>query len=835
MNHRVFTPVLVWLCTNVAMLSAAKLENIALGKPYTMSVKPNYAPDKGDQSDLTDGFSDPNLVWGKSSTVGWQVRRKAIVITIDLGRVEPIAGVSFSCVAGSAGVTWPAMIEVTFSENGKQFYNPVDLYRASENPLPPAYQGSVPYRARTQQLQTKGRYVRFNVLPSGTYLFCDEIEVYRGKDHWLTKKYSGQAVGLDGIKDPMRLTRSGVYRRIRSDLDHVTKLVRSQRPKRSQCLLARLQQIKTDLRRSTFPKNIKAFKAIVPFNDLHSKVFQIHSQLLRPNGVSGLTFWHTPRYQLLSLFEKPRNEVTRIQLAMAGNERRAQVFNVTNSTDQLIELQFRVEGLPGGTNPGYLRPHQVEYVDGREGEVIASALVPIGQRKGQFLTTIPSGMTRQIWLSVDWPKIGPGDYCGRIVLNWGKRQERLGFNLKIAPVRLPDKLACDLGMWDYIADINRPRYGVTRKNQAAAIRDMRQHKVNVVWGEGNSVPQIRSLSRNGKDTWEFDHDGKLKAKFDFSGWDRFVKMWPDADYYIVSNSFRTNARFCGQQEGSPSFQRAVKQFAAAWAKHNRQLGLKPGKAGILFVDEPGNGAMYKTTYLFAKAFRAGTKEIALYSDPGIGKGLGSLDKVQHARQALELCDILCPNLTNTVQRLNRDGREFFRQRQAQGARFWLYECSGPTRLGNPSYFRMQAWHALQLGATGVNFWSYSSLGAMNGWNEYPSYGSRTDSPLYFSPTTVTTSKHWEAVLESRQDYQYVIMLREKVKRLRKAGADTADLRQAKKLATGVATEVIQQLNGRFGRWFASNTYSAKNPSIVAEEGRLKVLRALTELISESKR
>lgn len=820
----------------VGMLQMAvhvPMTNVALDKPYKMSVAPNYSAtlDEGDKTDLTDGFSDPQLSWGNKSTVGWEVRRKAIEITIDLGRVEPIAGVSFSCVAGAAGVTWPLSINVTVSEDGEVFYPACELYRATEDPLPPGYGDSHPYTFRSRQLETKGRYVRFSAVPSGAYLFCDEIEVYRGDDRLLARGYDVEPATGAELTDSVRLTKLGCYRRIRRDLEQVEAMVRDVRPPDSDQLLARLTRVRSDLEASDFPEDIESFKAIVPLNEIHARVFEVYCALLSRPGDSAITVWHTPRYHMLSLFETPGDPVSELTLAMARNERRAQVFNITNTSQEPVAVRFAIEGLPGGTNPVYLKPHQVEYVDGRESEVIASALVPLDKRGDEFESTVPSGMTRQIWLSADWPDVEAGEYEGEILLHWGGDRASIDFKLSIAPVRLPDKLDCDLGLWDYVSDINRPRYGVTEQNQTAAITDMNEHKVNVVWGEGRSVPQIRSLSREGEDVWEFDEQGNLAAEFDYTGWDAFVKMWPRADYFLVSCTFRDNAVFCGQKEGTDAFDRAVSQFASNWAEHNRTLGLRPGQAGILFVDEPGNEGMYKTTYLFAKAFKAGTDEIAFYSDPGIDGNTRTIDDIKYAREALELCDILCPNLTNTILQLDANGQDFFRRRQADGAVYWVYQCHGPTRLGNPSYFRFQAWHCLRYGATGVNFWSYSSLGAMNGWNEYPSWSARTDAPPYFSPESVTTSKHWEAILESRQDYQYVKMLEARVAELNEADVKSPNLGEARRLTEGVVNSVLDELAAQYGRWYGAKL--SDDPSAIAEKGRLEVLAMLTSLQREN--
>jgi len=80
--------------------------NLALGKPYTFSKPTNYRQCSGpsDQIDLTDGkYTEgaPGEFWVQQSTVGWGwLHSRHVSITIDLGRVEPIQGLSYSTAGG---------------------------------------------------------------------------------------------------------------------------------------------------------------------------------------------------------------------------------------------------------------------------------------------------------------------------------------------------------------------------------------------------------------------------------------------------------------------------------------------------------------------------------------------------------------------------------------------------------------------------------------------------------------------------------------------------------------------------------------------------------------
>src|SRR5208337_4133163 len=118
-------------CSVVSALDSTvpqpSLKNIALGRPYTLYPQPNYplcnGPDVTKQ--LTDGKYTSGYFWTQKSTVGWV--HKYPVITIDLGEIYPIRGLSYNTAAGVAGVQWPSHIYVFVSDDGKSFFEAGDL------------------------------------------------------------------------------------------------------------------------------------------------------------------------------------------------------------------------------------------------------------------------------------------------------------------------------------------------------------------------------------------------------------------------------------------------------------------------------------------------------------------------------------------------------------------------------------------------------------------------------------------------------------------------------------------------------------------------------------
>ena len=111
---------------------AQPVKNIAIESSYTLEPMPNYARcnDAADLTQLTDGKYTKGYFWIQTSTVGWQ-EKKPVIITLDLGKVKPIRGVSFHTAAGFADVKWPLAIRVLTAGEDKKFREIGDLVKLS--------------------------------------------------------------------------------------------------------------------------------------------------------------------------------------------------------------------------------------------------------------------------------------------------------------------------------------------------------------------------------------------------------------------------------------------------------------------------------------------------------------------------------------------------------------------------------------------------------------------------------------------------------------------------------------------------------------------------------
>ena len=783
-------------------------ENIARNRSYTFSAAPNYAhcTDDNDLKDLTDSVRTKENFWITKTTVGWGYIKKPLQITVDLGDVEPISGVTYGTAAGVSSVSWPSSIRIQVSEDGKTFHDCGDLTRLMEKPWPPAYGQQKIFEYDTFSLTTKGRFVRLQV--TGTpYIFCDEIKVFRGPDEFLELDYPPR-IKETQVNKELKLTRQGCYQRIRRDLETVSAMIAEKQNSVANDLSSQLSALRNALESSSFPSRLEGFKAIVPFNEIHRDVLKLHARLLEESNVKPLTIWHSPPYRVLPLFEKPGEKLSRLQVGMMQNERRCQVFNITNASQQEKQVSFSFEPNDEIFAAKHLTVYQVEHVDTSEGLVVASVLVPVKNRKGNYTTTVPSGMTRQIWLKFDTSQVGSGIYKSKIHLSSIKWSSQLDLQMEVARLRFPDKLDFGFGMWDYVAN---KIYGITDDNKQAAVEHILSEPLfSGVWS--NAIPFL--------DAGAVDGQGNIIGEIDFSQWDDFVKLWPGKRYYFVFPNYSSNSTFAGKEQGTAAFERAMSQWAARWAEHNRELGLTPGQAAILFLDEPHYPAGMKSNYICGKAVKAGTDEIlVLNTSPG-----RSVD-VEYGPEMLSVADIICPT-RDQFDQLNSKQRKKYADLVAQGKELWFYMANGRGRLYDPSYYRIQPWHCYAAGATGSQFWAYGPPRTGTCWNPYPAIYEVNYSPVYFGKTTVHTSKHFEAIIEGMQDYGYLKMLEQRVTQLEKSSRKAPPLKKARMLLSNGADDVLKNLRGRFQTNYAIQGTGA---SSVAEKKRLEILDMLMEL------
>lgn len=808
------------ILTALPTISVAQTEseNIALNRPVTFSVRPNYlhSMDPDDHLQLTDGklssggdgrvVEGTQAIWVQKSTVGWN-RQSPIVITVDLGKISPVSGVSYSTAAGQAGVTWPTAIFIAVSDDLKQWRIAGDLVALSKPQGAPPASGYSTHRYRINDLQTRGRYVSF-IVESQPYAFVDEIEVYRGDDALLQDAPKGQAISNPQEWIVSRQIRDAILRRLQLDITTVRTAISSSEltPARKQEFETRLNSIAGEVNSVPFPE-VASFRTTFPQNDVQAKVWALHGALLATR-LPGVVAWKQHRYGWLTPTDAPKNVSERkasIDIQMLGSEWRADSFILTNATEKVQKAQLKIVGLPGASRADWLTVSQVPWTDTAKYVAVAAALPVVANADGAYHLELPAGLPSKVWLTVDSSKLPVATHRGEIVTSVTGKELRIPFSVRVSPVKMPrPRLA--LGMWDYTS--GNGHYGITAKNLEASIAQMQSYGVDTPWATSWTLPWPSA--------GDYDVENQLINPLDFSIFDQWVKRWPKARrYFVFANVQRT---FANATMGTPLFEARVGAWAKALSAHMRELGLQPQQLGILLVDEPKNEEQDERIAEWSRIINAVAPELTLFSDPIWHRP----DQVKN-QAAFTNMDILCPELA-TYGRGGQPVAEYFEKRRQAGQELWFYQCSGPTRTYSPTrYFRQQSWSVFKLGGTGMGFWSFGDVGgAKSSWNEYLATWNPY-APAFLSETDVTDSIHWQAIREGMQDYETFALLRDAAARTKNASLRS----QAKTLLDKLPL-------APYPTEFSAGTYAdyhwerAEDPQI-ADDYRLQILALLEKL------
>ncbi len=774
-------PMLVIPVSVVHQGAPAAETNIALGKPYQLWPSPDYqyCTDPGDKTQLTDGKSTKEYFWTQQGTVGWKAVDYALV-TVDLGRVEPISGVAFTTAAGAAGVRWASEIRIQASDDGKSYRDLGDLIQLDQKRNGPWPETYAVRRAVTHELATHGRYVRFLPIPlSGTpYLFVDEVEVFRGPETLLALAPAGKPAKDPKVFVDENRARRSIRLRFTKDVEALRASIGSA-AKLDPAVRARLHEQLDRIAKQLNPDAVPVgsdFRAVLPFDQAHARLFQLQAQLWKACGLPEFSAGAAAAWDPLELIGVPTQLDAAVQVHTMRGEYRAAAVNLVNSSDHMLQARVRFEGLPDSPAPGYVTLHEVPWTDTAQLKPVAAALPEVRPADGAWTVSIRPGMVQQLWLTFHVTDQPAGEHKGQMIIEAaGLPPQQVPVQLRIWPLDFPKQTTLYVGGWSYTDGAGS--YGVTPENKAAFLEHLQARGVNAPWAKSAVMMKFA-----------FDKNDPSKIQLDTAGFDDWLAQWPAARRRLVFlsvGSFRgTHApTFAGVAVDSPEFPKRVAVWIHAWVAHLRTKGVAPNQLGLLIHDEPHEGTDTTALVAWAKAIRAAEPEVLIWEDPTY------VAPAKAPQELFEVSSILCPNRPQWLGHAAAF-EKFYGNQQKQGRCLEFYSCSGPAHLLDPySYYRLQAWQCWKVGATGSYFWAFGDTSGASSWCEY--YAKRPGyTPLYIGPKSVTAGKQMEAVRESVEDYEYFIMLRDAVQRAKAAGKTDTEFAAADKLLHSAVDEVL---------------------------------------------
>ena len=786
-----------------------KGENIAFKKPYTFSRQASYShcKDPGDKTQLTDGVYTKGYFWTQKSTVGWNGGNN-VSITIDLGKTFPISGFSFSTAFGTAGVKMPEFIHVYASEDNKEWYYIGELMAKSiaERGLPSETEYTH-YKAATNDMPCKGRFICF-LVKQRRYTFCDELEVIKGDDSLLAKAPSEEKSSTPMLHFYDRQLQDLVL----EDIQKLEKRIGTLTPAEKTKLSAEIADYrKNKLKRLSIGS--EDVTPIIPLDNVHADLYAINAKFLRAKGLDKQMLWRSCRWDNLNPLDAPTHKAAPapLEVEMMRGEVRAESFNILNPTDKALKFKIEVKGLPEGSG---IDCREVMVMVAKQMKLSSSALRP---GDGDSLTVdVPSGMSRQIWLSFNRPTLKAGLYKATVSAVAENVSLSVPLSLRIYDLDFPKQPRLHVGGWDYLDGDGNFYKGKDCIEQNIAM--MRSIYADSPWARAGVLPKGA----------KFDKDGHLlnADQLDFSSWEKWTARWTGARIYCVFVSVKR--KFNNEQMGTPRFNRMVSEYYSASAKGLKSRGIDPKNVVLLLVDETMTREQDERIIAWAKPIHDSKAGFLIYEDPR-WKNLVNGDPEMY-----NSADILCPS---TVQMTNADDVEafikFFTDYRDKGKTLWLYACKGPARLLDPiTYHRGQEWRAFEIGAEGSFYWALGCGGGIgDSWHPFRQPGTEF-SPFMVSPNGPMDAKQSEGLREGVQDYEYLCMLRDSIAELKAKGVKSETLAKAEKLLAEAPARALRltPVSGApdWSQKCAIMWYDEKDRTHMDTESR-NVLRMLDEL------
>lgn len=712
-------------------------QNIALKKTYVLSALPNYAlsASSTDRSSLTDGIYTSTILgrfWTKPSTVGWQNINK-VSVTIDLEKLQSISAVSFNTARGqTAGVSFPQNIYIFISNDNQNFIYAGDAADTTENQ--PGEFGTRKFILNN--INQSGRYVMFTIISKGNYLFCDEIEIMKGKNDAILN--FGSLIRKDNLNNVVdSLNKVGhKIKVLSSTLDKISASSTSQSPideKEALQINAQLKSKKT---------------SAADLQNIGIKINQKHALALQNKyGSTSIIEKYNP-WDTIAPLHDPRTNATTLNyqfsLAIDGVEYGA--FVITN-TDQLSQrFSFKISN----TDITSIQFYKAEYIPSVNYTQVPDPILPISTD-----VLIPSGISQLFLFKLTGKKKGVSP------LSISVSSSKQTFNITIKSEVL------DLYSNQNIEELNAVNwaylsYPMLKDTKEEAVLDLRNHHINTF------VVPPTVISRPGDLNF-----------IDLINYLNYIKNAKNillfTDFSIIAN------KHCDKK--IPFMSDVWKTDFLKW--YQQLLGAI-SKAGItaniyLYPYDEVRGSNIDEFKNFANWIKTSKYKIKLFATLTSKEAIASLVPV------LDIAQIY-------------DDFSLYSNLPSHKCEVWVYKGASPARSLPPySYYRLMAWKAFVNNIKGIGFWNYADEGKEKQLNLItdPLLGEGASySVIYNGPGKgIIPSRRWEAFRLGMEDYKLLNLYSKKIgaSKAKALAYEVLKFPDNTSLADSIRSEIIKAL------------------------------------------
>jgi hypothetical protein len=456
----------------------------------------------------------------------------------------------------------------------------------------------------------------------------------------------------------------------------------------------------------------------------------------------------------------PEERTERLRTSLCVGEYDSLALNLTNLSARTLEVRVLCDGIEAAEGiawEDHFQFRRAVTVPTVHRERVADALPALDQGG---LITLPPHESQQLWITVNANGLDPGEYIAKLRLKSVEpdpTERTVPIEMTVHDLHLPRPRPLRLCLWSY----DGKWAGTDREN---ALRDLVEHGTTVFFGKAPTA--------------ECDAEGNLAGPLDYAAHDENLKRLSPHGILLF---IEPQSSLTGQEFLSEPWRKAFVAYLREWVAHVKELGMGYEDWALYPYDEPSTPYAETTVNLVevAKLIRRADPNILIYTDPTSGMTM------ETAEMFTGLIDIWCPS----AELLSRFGEELLPVAKRVGKEVWTYDPAGHARtLSCLGIYRWRFWNAWNEGFTGVGWWCYSHHRA-DYWDGPNSTGNYYPT-IYDGPHgEVIDSKRWEVGREGVEDYEYLYMLREAIRKAEERGVVGEPVEKAKRVLEEVPREV----------------------------------------------
>jgi len=451
---------IVFFSLNALHAYSQATNNLAFGKFYTLSLKPNYSLTAlaTDTTSLTDGKYTFGRFWTQKTTVGWQ-NAKSVNVLIDLGKNSNIGSIAFNTARGEkdAEVYYPAHIAAFVGSDREHFLYVGDLAIDPKN-QPGSYQVR---KFVLSGIEKRARYVFLEIIPKGQYLFCDEIEITEGG---AGNEIKGSLSIDQALAFADKIRQTGIGGILNKQLYALNKI----------------ETVAGEERHAQKTKSqVLLFGARNSFETTEDKMFSFRNNTLKaqfPNRnilIQSVAPWD---HLIPSVFQDQAKSLDFSFLIPKGGYD-SKALSVSNLSSKPLSFSVSLDSLSTGVE---LTAYQVPFVKTSALEYIADPLAPI--EKG---FTLRPGESRILFVTAHAKRVGRFRRILTLKSKYGITS--IPIETQVANIIIPEKKSLNSVNWGYLD------FELIKDRHDTAVNDLLKHHTNVIVVPPNYLPIVDSV------------------------------------------------------------------------------------------------------------------------------------------------------------------------------------------------------------------------------------------------------------------------------------------------------------------------------------------------------